>query len=152
MKITVLALSTFVAILLTGCKTVDYSEESFAIPFEGEKVARLAHECYQLAWDARFAGRDDFRFVGYRPSPADWETLFYLDEISKDAPWIATDIKKNPTNPRRFSKASYDLVAFNLKMLKVRYRPASFRPSTAAKIDELLRLTDEISGYYKLKT
>lgn len=139
-------------LLAAGCKTPHCSEQDFARPFDPQRVAQLAHDSYKVAWGARFWARYDLTNTVYHPTGLDWEAVRYINRLSQKLPWVAHDVEKNPTSPRCSSKASYDLVAFDAKMLKARYRPASFRPETDAKIERLLTMMDEISFYYQLKS
>lgn len=116
--------------------------------FSAEKVATLSHEAYKVAWDANFWARRDLRFASFRPTALDWETVEYLKEITRKVPWVARDVEKHPANPRDFSKRSNELVQYDAMMLKHRFQPASFQSSTAAKIQKLIRILDEIGSCY----
>jgi hypothetical protein len=137
------------AVLAEGCKTSCH-EESFSNPFDAEKVARRARESYQEAWNAEFWARRDLRMAAFHPTRLDRSVIYYLDRLTRQVSWLATEIERNPTNPRCASKGAYDIVAFDTMMLKERYRAASFRPSTDSQIQKLLGMIDEISSYYKV--
>jgi len=139
------------AVLLAGCKTPPHSEESFAAPFDAEKVTRLSHEAYTVAWSARHDAARDLRVAPFHPTRLDWEAVRYVDKLSEQVPWIAHKIEKNPGSPRASSQQAYDIVAFDANMLRSRYQPSSFRPSTCAQIEHLLSLIDEIASYYAQK-
>ena len=136
--------------LVAGCKTPCY-EESFSIPFDAAKVAQLSHESYKVAWNVEYWARMNLYYAPFHPKRLDWEAVLYMRRLREQVPWIALDIEKNPATARCSSKKSYDIVAFDAKMLKRRYQPASFRPSTDANIEKLLSLLDQISAYYEPK-
>jgi hypothetical protein len=140
-----------VALLCAGCKTPPCSEQNFAKPFDAPRVAQLSHDCHKVAWEARFCARENLRHLSYRPTILDWEAVYYIDRLLRQAHWIAYDVEKHPATPRCSSKASYDIVAFDARMLKARYSPTSFTPYTDARIEKLIELTDEISSYYQIK-
>jgi len=141
-----------ICVLIAGCKTPSCSEQNFARGFDAKRVAELARDSYKVAWAAQYWARYDLRFGVYHPTALDREAVYYLNHISRKVHWIANDVEKNPATPRCSSKASYDIVAFDAKMLRARYRPDSFRPKTGAQIEQLLQMTDEISSYYELKS
>lgn len=163
-----LAFVLLAGLLCAGCKTPPCSEENFARPFDAQRVAQLSHDSYKVAWEARFCARLDLRNISHnsvvldvnarrgglagRATVLDWEAVHYLNQLTQKAPWIAHDVEKNPVTPRCSSKVSYDIVAFDAKMLKARYSPDSYTPYTDGLIEKLLQLTDEISSYYELKT
>jgi hypothetical protein len=120
-------------------------------PFDAEKVAKLSHEAYKVAWDAKFWARHDLRTAAFHPTALDWEVIDYLDRISRKVPWVAREIEKHPATARASSKRSSDLVRFDAIILKKRYQPASFRKSTDIKIEKLLCILDEITSYYDEK-
>jgi hypothetical protein len=134
------------AAALVGCRT-PIQEENFSNTFDAPKVTQLSHEAYQVAWDALFWARHDLRFA-VRPTIVDYEAVAYLNEICRRVGWIARKVEKNPTNARVSSKRGYDNVAYDTMMLRLRYQPASFMPSTDAKIEHLLTLMDQIAMYY----
>ena len=138
-----------IAVFCLGCRTTKSSEEDFSKPFDAPKVAQLSHDAYKVAWDATFRARYDLRTAAFQPTRLDRETVRYLYAILQKVPWIAQTIEKNPANPRRASRMSYDIVAYDALLLKQRYSPHSFKPETAAQIDKLLQLIDEISDYYQ---
>ena len=138
------------AVLVAGCKTPCY-EERFTIPFDAAKVAQLSHESYKLAWNVEYWARMNLYYAPFHPRRLELEAVLYIRRLREQVPWIAFDIEKYPATARCSSKKSYDIVAFNAMMLKRRYQPASFRPSTDANIEKLLSLIDQISPYYELK-
>src|SRR5437879_5831485 len=121
--------------LCAGCKTPPCSEQNFVRAFDPQRVAQLSHDSYKAAWDARFRAREDLRWGAHHPTILDWEAVYYLYRLLDQASWIAHDIEKNPTTPRCSSKISYDMVAFDVVMLKARYSPTSFLPHTDALIE-----------------
>jgi hypothetical protein len=144
--------SLSLAILLcAGCKTAPCSEQNFSRPFDAQRVAQLGHDSYKLAREARFCAWQDLGHLSYRPTGLDWEAVYYMNRLMRQAPWIAHDVEKNPATPRCLSKVSYDIVAFDARMLKARYNPDSYTPCTDRLIEKLLQTTDEISSYYELK-
>jgi hypothetical protein len=145
-----IVLSLLFWLLATGCRT-PCNEAVFAQPFDSPKVARLAHESYKLAWDARLSAQTDLRFASSRPTHLDWSVIRYLERISVQLPWIAAEIEKHPDAPRCTSKFSYDAVAINAGVLKTAYRPDAFKARTNEQIERLLRNLAEISGYYQVK-
>lgn len=138
------------ALLVTGCRT-PCNEDGFANAFDSQRVAHLAHESFKLAWDARLSAQTDLRFASSRPTHLDWAVLRYLQQISTQAPWIATEIEKHPDAPRCASKFSYDTVATYSAALRTAYRTDLFKPGTNAKIEQLMRNIDELSQYYQPK-
>jgi len=138
------------AVFAAGCATPCH-EESFALSFDAQRVVQLSHEAYRAAYDAEFTARDDLRTAAFRPNRLEREVFIFLHRLRISVPWIADDVEKYPGNPRCSSKGSYDIVSENLRMLKARYRPESFRPVTVGKIENLIRLLDEISSYYAVK-
>ena len=138
--------SLMVIAVLAGCRTPAH-EEGFSNPFDAARVAQLSHEAYKVAWDAKFWAGHDLRF-SVMPTLVDYEALRYLTEISRRVGWIARKVQSNPASPRVASKNSYDNVAFDVMMLRLRYQPASFMPATNAKVQHLLTLLDEIAPYY----
>jgi len=136
--------------LCAGCKTPCH-EENFSIPFDASKVAQLSHESYKAAWDAEYWALYDLRTAAFHPLRLDRQTLVFLRRLRWQVAWIARDVEKHPASPRCSSKSAYDIVAFDEKMLKLRYQPASFTPSTDLKIEKLLNLLDEIAPYYEMK-
>ena len=78
----------------------------------------------------------------------DYEAANYLHQISRRVALIGIAVEKNPASPRVSSKAAYDVVAYDAMMLRHRYQPSSFTPSTDAKIEHLLNLVDEMAPYY----
>ena len=137
--------------LVAGCGTTGRQQpaENTLRPFDAEKVAKLSHEAYNVAWDAQFWARRDLRFAAFEPTALDRETVEYLDRITRQVPWVAREIEKHPATPRLSSKRSYSFVRFDAMMLKTRYQPASFKSSTDIKIEKLLRILDEIESYYE---
>ena len=136
--------------LLVGCAT-PCREESFSTAFDAEKVASLSHEAYKVSWQARFWAEQNLRYAAFRPTTLDWDVVKYLDDISWNVPWIARKIEQNPATPRVASKFTYDIVAYDAMILRLRYQPTSFQPSTCAQIERLLRLVDEMAPYYSQK-
>lgn len=134
-------------VVLAGCQT-PVQEESFAKPFDAQRVAQLSHQAHKVAWDAVVWARHDLRFAAFRPTGLDYEAVYYLDEIRRRSAWIAIKVEKNPRNPRVSSKNAYDLVAYDAMMMHKRYQPSSFKPSTDEKIEHLLSILDEIATYY----
>jgi hypothetical protein len=136
-----------------GCRTASSEQqaEQSQRPFDAEKVARLSHQAYKVAWDAHFWARRDLRVASFRPTALDRETVYYLDKLTRQVPWVARDIEKHPATPRSSSKRSFDFVRYDAMMLKKRYQPTSFQGPTDAKIEKLLGLLDEISSYYESK-
>jgi len=136
-----------------GCRTASSEKEAEQTqrPFDAEKVARLSHEAYKVAWDARFWARRDLGIAPFHPTALDKETVYYLSQISRHVPWVARDIEKHPATPRASSKRSLDFVRYDVMMLKKRYQPTSFQNSTDLKIEKLLGLLDEITSYYDPK-
>jgi hypothetical protein len=133
--------------VLAGCRT-PVGEESFSNSFDAQRVAQLSHEAYKVAFDATFWARHDLRFAAFRPTVLDYDAVYYMNEITRRVPWIAFKVEKNPASPRVSSKSSYDLIAYDVMMLRQRYQRTSFRPSTDAKIEYLLSLLDEIAPFY----
>jgi hypothetical protein len=146
-RVTIL-LSLAAALLITGCR-MPCHEAAFATAFDSQRVAQLAHDSFKLAWDARLSAQTDLRFASSHPTHLDWSMLRYLQRISTQAPWIATEIEKHPEAPRCASKFSYDTVATDAAVLKAAYRPDLFRPGTNQKIEQLLANLDELSQYYR---
>jgi hypothetical protein len=156
------------SLFCAGCKTPPCSEQSFAKPFDAQRVAQLSHDTYKVAWEARHCARQDLRTVSRNSvllgsdarhgglageaTVLDWEGVRYIERLIRQAHWIAYDVERNPASPRCSSKASYDIVAFDARMLKARYRPNLYATYTDALIQKLIELTDEISSYYQLKT
>jgi hypothetical protein len=138
------------AAVVAGCRTAgrEQQAENTLRPFDAEKVAKLSHEAYKVAWDAKFWARKDLRFASFEPTALDWETVEYLDRITRHVPWVAREIEKHPATPRFSSKRSNEFVSYDAMMLKKRYQPASFKSSTDIKIERLLRILDEIDSYY----
>jgi hypothetical protein len=136
-----------------GCRTASSEKEAEQTqrPFDAEKVARLSHEAYKVAWDAHFWARRDLRVAPFRPTALDRETVYYLDKITRQVPWVARDIETHPATPHASSTRSIDFVRYDAMMLKKRYQPASFQSSTDLKIEKLLSLLDEITSYYDPK-
>ena len=134
-----------------GCRTPCH-EEQFGREFDAKKVAQLGHDAFKIAWPTtRYAGQD-LRFGVRRPTALDREVIYRLDRIRWQAPWVAREVERNPSNPRCASKFAYDILAYEARMLRARYRPESFTPSTDAKIESLLGLIDQLSVFYELKT
>ncbi|HTL18583.1 MAG TPA: hypothetical protein VL793_15205 [Patescibacteria group bacterium] len=142
----ILSYALMVTAVLEGCRT-PVREDSFSKPFNAPRVAQLSHEAYKIAWDAKFWARHDLRFA-VRPTIVDYEALAYLSRISLRVGWIARKVEKNPASPRVSSKNSYDYVAYDTMMFRLRYQPESFMPSTGAKIQHLLTVLDELAPYY----
>ena len=134
-------------VLLAGCRT-PVQEESFSNSFDAQRVAQLSHEAFKVAYDATFWARHDLRFAPFHPTALDYEAVGYLHEITRQVPWIAHKVEKNPANPRVASKLSYDLLAYDAMMLRRWYQPTSFMPSTNAKVAHLQSLLDEIASFY----
>ena len=145
-----LGCSLMAGALLTGCQT-PVDEESFSNSFDAQKVAQLSHEAYKVAFDATFWAHHDLKIAAFQPTGLDYEVVYYLDDITQRVPWIGRTAEKHPTTARVSSKASYDMVAYDGMMLQHRYQRSSFRPSTDAKIERLLRLLDEIGALYTQK-
>jgi len=101
--------------------------------------------------EATFWAWRDLEFGSYQPTWSDWEVVIYLDHLTWQIPWVRRTAGKNTATSRGASKPSYDVVAYDAMMLRTRYRPASFQPSTNARIERLLGLIDEISTYYQLR-
>jgi hypothetical protein len=138
------------AALLGGCSTVCQERpEDYARAFDEEKVARLSHEAYQVAWHATFWARRDLRFAAFRPTGDDREAVFFLRRIYQQAPWVARDIEKHPATPRCSSQRSYDSLRFNAAMFRHYYRPASFQGPTNSMLKNLIRILDDINAYYE---
>jgi hypothetical protein len=136
---------------LAGCRT-PVQEENFSNAFDAQKVAQLSHEAYKVAFDVSFWARHDLRFAPFHPTVTDYEVVEYLNDITRQVPWIARKVERNPESPRISSKYSYDVVAYDVMMLRRRYEPKSFRPSTDAKIEYLLSLVDGIAPFYEQKS
>src|SRR3974390_3546593 len=68
------------AALLGGCATVCQEQpEDYARTFDAEKVARLSHEAYKVAWHATFWAQRDLVWVAaFQPTWDDWETVYFL--------------------------------------------------------------------------
>jgi hypothetical protein len=145
-----LGFAVLAGFLCTGCKTSSCWEQNFARPFDAQRVAELSHNSYTVAWEARFRARQDLRHLSYHPTALDWEAVYYINRLFRQAPWIANDIEKNPATPRCSSKSSYDIVAHDAVMLRARYRSASYTRHTDALIEKLIQLVEEISPYYEL--
>jgi hypothetical protein len=139
------------AAFLGGCSTTVCQEhpENYLRTFDAEKVAKLSHEAYQVAWHAHFWARRDLSVAAFRPTADDGEALYFLKRIYQQAPWVARDIEKHPATPRCSSQRSYDSLRFNATMFRRYYRPASFQRPTGAMIENLLRILDEIDSYYE---
>jgi hypothetical protein len=139
------------ATFLGGCSTTVCQEhpENYARAFDSEKVARLSHEAYQVAWHANFWARRDLRVAAFRPTQDDWEAVNYLRRLYQQAPWVARDIEKHPATPRCSSQGSYDSLRFNATMFRRYYRPASYQAPTDSMIQNLIRILDEIDSFYK---
>ena len=135
---------------VTGCTTAgrEKQPENTLRPFDAQQVATLSHEAYKIAWDAHFWARRDLRFAAFRPTTLDWDAVGFLDQITRQVPWVAKDIEKHPASPRASSRRSSDFVRYDTMMLKKRYQPASFQRTTDVKIEKLLRILDEIGSYY----
>jgi hypothetical protein len=102
-------------------------------------MASLSHEAYNVAWHATFWAEQNLRYAAFKPSVLDWDVVIYLDDISWNVPWIARKIEQNPATPRVASKFTYDMVAYDAMILRLRYQPTSFRQSTCAQIEPLER-------------
>jgi len=63
-------------------------------------------------------------------------------------PSVARNIEKNPATPLFSSKRSNDVVRLDATILKKRYQPTSFRRSTNTKIENLIRILNEMESYY----
>jgi len=137
------------AVFAAGCAT-PCREESFAVPFDAQRVVQLSHEAYLTAYDAEFTARHDLRTAAFHPNRLERQVVIYLDRLRVRVPWIAVDIEKHTATPRCSSKATYDIVSEDLTLLKSRYRPESFRRPTVTKIEKLIKLLEEISSYYAL--
>jgi hypothetical protein len=139
------------AALAGGCTTVCQERpEDYARAFDAEKVARLSHEAYQVAWHANFWARRDLVWVAsFRPTQDDGEAVYFLRRIYQQAPWVAQDIEKHPATPRCSSQHSYDSLRFNAKMFRQYYRPASYHGPTNSMVQNLIRILDEIDSYYE---
>ena len=142
-----LACAVTAGVFFVGCRT-PCLEESFSGPFDGDKVARLSHEAFSVAWDAKYWASRDLRFAAFKPTPLDWEVVAYLGDISGQVGWVGRKVNQNPSTPRVSSAPTYDVVAYDVMMLRLRYQPTSFTQSTGVKIEHLLRLIDEIAPYY----
>ena len=140
----------FVGTLVGGCRTASREPQagSDLRPFDAAAVAKLSHEAYKVAWDARFWAARDLRFAAFRPTANDWETVEYLRQISQHVPSISRTIEKNPATPRASSKRSNDFVQHDALILRTRYQPTSFRKSTNDKIEKLIRILNDIASYY----
>ena len=143
-----LACALMAGAFLAGCRTTPVREESFSRPFEAQKVARLSHEAYKVAWHATYWANHDLCFAPFDPTVLEWEAVGYLNDITWRVSWIARKVEKNPATPRVSSKYVHDVVAYDTMMLRRRYERTSFKPSTAAQIEHLLSLLDEIAPYY----
>jgi hypothetical protein len=137
--------------LAAGCRTPCH-EEQFGREFDAKKVAQLAHDAFKIAWPATHYARHDLRFGSYRPTKLDREVIYRLDRIRWQAPWVAREVERNPSNARCASKSAYDVLALEATMLRTLYRPDSFTLATDAKIESLLGLIDQLSVFYELKT
>lgn len=134
--------------VFAGCRTAGPEQQAALRPFDAQKVVSLSHEAYKVAWDATFWARRDLRIAPFHPSALDWDTVDFLDEITRKAPWVARDIENHPATPRVSSKRSCDFLLYDAMMLKKRFQPTSFRSATNIKIEHLLRILDEIASYY----
>jgi hypothetical protein len=131
---------------------VEQQSENTPRPFDAQKVAKLSHEAYKIAWNARFWARQDLIwYMSYSPTGLDWEAVYYLGEISRKVPWVAREIEKHPTTARSSSKRASDFVRYDTVLLKKVYQPASYRKSTDIKIEKLIGILDEIASYYDEK-
>ena len=140
------------ATVLGGCSTTVCHEHpgDYSRAFDAEKVARLSHEAYQVAWHADFWARRDLVWVAaFQPTLDDAEAVHFLRRIYQQAPWMARDIEKHPATPRCASQRSYDSLRFNAMMFRRYYRPASFQRGTDSMIENLLRMLDDIDSYYE---
>ena len=137
--------------LLVACRTA-VQEESFSKPFDTQRVAQLSHEAFEVAFDATSWARHDLRVSSFKPTPLDHEAVRYLNQISQRVGLIGLKAENNPATPRVSSKAAYDNVAYDTMMFQRRYEPSSFKPSTNAKIEHLLKLLDEMATYYAQKS
>jgi hypothetical protein len=136
---------------VAGGKTAAGEQQTENTPrqFDARKVAKLSHEAYKIAWNARFwAGQDLIYYMSYNPTELDWEAVYYLGEISRKVPWVAREIEKHPATACSSSKRASDFVRYDTVLLKKVYCPASFRKSTDSKIEKLLGLLDEIASCY----
>ena len=142
------------AVVAAGSAAADEQQaENAPRPFDARKVAKLSHEAYKIAWNARFwAHQDLIWYMSYNPTALDWEAVYYLAEISRKVSWVARKIEKHPATARSSSKRASDFARYDTILLKKVYYPASFRRSTDLKIDKLLGLLDEISSYYDEKS
>lgn len=136
--------------LVAGCRTASHEPQpgGTSLPFDAAAVAKLSHEAYKVAWDARFWAARDLRFAAFRPTANDWETVEYLGRIVQHVPSVARTIEKNPATPRFSSKRSNDFVRLDATILKKRYQPTSFRRSTNTKIESLIRILNDMESYY----
>ncbi len=137
-------------VLASGCRT-SYPEASFAGPFDAVRVSRICQEAFQVGREATFGARCDLQFGAYHPTRPDWEVVRYLERLTWRIPWVARAANRDPAAPRSASKAAYDMVAYDAMMLRDRYRPASFQPSSNAKIERLLGLINELSAFYEVR-
>ena len=151
LRLQLLGCTLITGAVLAGCRTPTPQEESFSKAFDAQRVAQLSHEAFKVAFDVTFWARHDLQFAAFKPTITDYEAVYYLDDIRRQVPWIAHKVDKNPASPRVSSKSSYDLVAYDVMMLRPRYQPTSFRPSTDAKVQYLLSLLDEIAAFYMQK-
>jgi hypothetical protein len=139
-------------LLIAGCRTTPYSEESFRGAFDAEKVRTLAHEAYALAWRATRQAQHDLRYAAFIPRDTERAALYHLDRLSKQVGWIARQIENHPATPRASSKQAYDIVAFEATQLRMHFQPSSFKPTTNKQVQDLLLMIDEIASYYQLRT
>ncbi len=138
------------AAFASGCRT-SCPEASFVGAFDAARVTQLCHDAFQVAREATFGARSDLQFGAYHPTRPDWEVVRYLDRLTWRIPWVSRAASRNPAAPRSASKSAYDMVAYDAMMLRDRYRPASFQPSSNAKIERLLGLIDELSAFYEVR-
>jgi len=138
-------------LVFLGCKT-PYNESAFAGSFDSARVAKLSHECFQVAYDAKQMARWDNKFSVVRTNHLDRDVVVSLGRISVYAPSIAREVESHPESPRTSSKHVYDVVAVYAALLKSRYYAESFKPATQAKIAQLLSMLEEIGSFYQVAT
>jgi hypothetical protein len=143
-----LGVALLAAMLLSGCHT-PRPEASFEGAFDVAKMNQLCDEAYHLARDTTFYAECDLNFRAYDPTWMDWAAVWYLHRLTEQVPWIARKARKKPAAPREASFRAYELVAHDTRMLRERYLPGSFAPTTNAHIERLLGLLDEIASCYE---